>query len=298
MKLPGKPSLKAIFLPFLGVLLCIGGWALISGRSVTKTTTKDDGWGDMITVTETKRVGLSADLPAPSETWTASKPYIVEPFAKRGELDQGILRFTWLSLKLVVQGYLLALLIGTPIGFLLGLSRNFTLAFDPIIQILRPVSPLAWLPLGMVMFSGLKIADASGRTAFGTSDAAALFTIAICAMWPTVLNTAVGVRAVPQDYLNVAKVLKLSRFKTLTKILIPSALPYMFTGFRLSLGIAWLVIVAVEMLIGKPGIGGFLWQQYNANSFAHIILSIITIGLIGFFLDRLMSLAESRFRTA
>ncbi len=298
MKLPGKLSLNAIFLPFLGVLLCIGGWALISGKSVTKTTTKDDGWGDMITVTETKRVGLSADLPAPSETWVASKPYIVEPFAKRGELDQGILRFTWLSLKLVVQGYLLALLIGTPIGFLLGLSRNFTLAFDPIIQILRPVSPLAWLPLGMVMFSGLKIADASGRTAFGTSDAAALFTIAICAMWPTVLNTAVGVRAVPQDYLNVAKVLKLSRFKTLTKILIPSSLPYMFTGFRLSLGIAWLVIVAVEMLIGKPGIGGFLWQQYNANSFAHIILSIITIGLIGFILDRLMSLAESRFRTA
>lgn len=298
MKAPGKPNLKAFFLPLLGILLCISGWALISGRSVTTKITKDDGWGDMITVTETKRVGLSADLPAPSETWTASKPYIVQPFAKRGELDQGILRFSWLSLKLVLQGYLLALLIGTPIGFLLGLSRNFTLAFDPIIQILRPVSPLAWLPLGMVMFSGLKIADASGRTAFGTSDAAALFTIAICAMWPTVLNTAVGVRAVPQDYLNVAKVLKLSRFKTLTKILVPSALPYMFTGFRLSLGIAWLVIVAVEMLIGKPGIGGFLWQQYNANSFAHIILSIITIGLIGFFLDRLMSLAESRFRTA
>jgi nitrate/nitrite transport system permease protein len=298
MKLLGNFRLHAIFLPFVGVLLCIIGWALVSGKSVSKTITKVDDWGDTVTITETKRIGLSADLPAPSETWIASKPYIVEPFAKRGELDQGILRFTWLSLKLVVQGYLLALLIGTPIGFLLGISKNFTLAFDPIIQILRPVSPLAWLPLGMVMFSGLKIADSTGRTAFGTSDAAALFTIAICAMWPTVLNTAVGVRAVPQDYLNVAKVLKLSRIKTLTKILIPSALPYMFTGFRLSLGIAWLVIVAVEMLIGKPGIGGFLWQQYNANSFAHIILSIITIGLIGFFLDRLMSLAESRFRTA
>lgn len=126
---------------------------------------------------------------------------------------------------------------------MLGLSKNFTKAFDPIIQILRPVSPLAWLPLGMVLFSGLRIADASGRVTFGTSDAAALFTIAICAMWPTVLNTAVGVRAVPQDYLNVAKVLKLSRTKTLFKILFPSALPYMFTGFRLSLGIAWLVIV-------------------------------------------------------
>lgn len=150
----------------------------------------------------------------------------------------------------------------------------------------------------MVLFSGLKVLDANGRVSFGTSDAAALFTIAICAMWPTVLNTAVGVRAVPQDYLNVAKVLKLSKFKTLIKILIPSSLPYMFTGFRLSLGIAWLVIVAVEMLIGKPGVGGFLWQQYNANSFAHIILSILTIGLIGFILDRAMSIIEARFRTA
>jgi nitrate/nitrite transport system permease protein len=178
------------------------------------------------------------------------------------------------------------------------LSKNFTKAFDPIIQILRPVSPLAWLPLGMVLFSGLSIADANGRVTFGTSDAAALFTIAICAMWPTVLNTAVGVRAVPQDYLNVAKVLKLSKMKTLFKVLIPSALPYMFTGFRLSLGIAWLVIVAVEMLIGKPGVGGFLWQQYNANSYAHIILSILTIGVIGYVLDRLMSVVEGRFRTA
>lgn len=291
-----KPDL--ILLPALGALLCLGAWALISGKSITKTTTKDDGWGEMITVTETTREGISKNLPSPSETWTASKPYIVEPVAKRGELDQGILRFAWLSLKLVAQGYLIALLVGTPIGFLLGLSKKFTLAFDPIIQILRPVSPLAWLPLGMVLFMGLRVEDADGRVAFGTSDAAALFTIAICAMWPTVLNTAVGVRAVPQDYLNVAKVLKLSRTKTLFKILIPSSLPYMFTGFRLSLGIAWLVIVAVEMLIGKPGIGGFLWQQYNANSYSHIILSILTIGGIGYILDRLMSVVEKRFKTA
>jgi nitrate/nitrite transport system permease protein len=287
-----------VLLPLLGILLCLGAWAMISGRSITNTTTKDDGWGDMITVTETKREGISKNLPSPSETWTASKPYIVEPVAKRGELDQGILRFAWLSLKLVAQGYLIALVVGTPIGFLLGLSKKFTLAFDPIIQILRPVSPLAWLPLGMILFMGLRVEGADGRVAFGTSDAAALFTIAICAMWPTVLNTAVGVRAVPQDYLNVAKVLKLSRTKTLFKILIPSSLPYMFTGFRLSLGIAWLVIVAVEMLIGKPGIGGFLWQQYNANSYSHIILSILTIGCIGYILDRLMSVVEKRFKTA
>lgn len=289
-----KLKLDSFLLPILGLLLCLGGWSLIAGKA-TSTTSVDD-WGDK--VTKITRTGLSKNLPSPSETWIASKPYIVEPFAKRGELDQGIARFAWLSLKLVAQGYFIALLIGTPIGFLLGLSKRFTKAFDPIIQILRPVSPLAWLPLGMVIFSGLSIVDANGRTTFGTSDAAALFTIAICAMWPTVLNTAVGVRAVPQDYLNVAKVLKLSKMKTLVKILIPSALPYMFTGFRLSLGIAWLVIVAVEMLIGKPGVGGFLWQQYNANSYAHIILSILTIGVIGFVLDRAMSAIESRFRSA
>lgn len=289
-----KSKLETLILPAIAIAVCILIWAVLAGKS-TSTTFVDD-WGD--TVTKTERQGISADLPSPVETWQASKPYLAEPFAKRGELDQGILAFAWLSLKLVAQGYLLALIVGTPVGFFLGLSEKFTKAFDPIVQILRPVSPLAWLPLGMVIFSGLRVMDASGRTTFGTSDAASLFTIAICAMWPTVLNTAVGVRAVPQDYLNVAKVLKLSRTKTLFKILIPSALPYMFTGFRLSLGIAWLVIVAVEMLIGKPGIGGFLWQQYNANSFAHIILSILTIGVIGFALDRAMSLVESRFRTA
>jgi len=229
------------------------------------------------------------ELPSPARTWTASKDYILKPFEKRGEMDQGILRFTWYSLILVAKGYAIALIIGTPIGFCLGLSRTFTRIFDPIIQILRPVSPLAWLPLGLVLFLG------AGRKA---SELGALFTIAICSMWPTVLNTAVGVRAIPLDYLNVARVLKLSRSKTLFKVLIPAALPYMFTGFRLSLGIAWLVIVAAEMLTGRPGVGGFLWQEYNALIYEHIILCIITIGLVGFVLDRLMSAVERKFKTA
>jgi nitrate/nitrite transport system permease protein len=224
------------------------------------------------------------DLPSPVRTWEVSKPYIVEPFAKRGELDQGILRFTWYSLVLVAKGYALALLIGTPLGFLLGLSTLARKAFDPIIQILRPVSPLAWLPLGLVLFQN--------------SKPAALFTIAICAMWPTVLNTAMGVRAIPQDYLNVARVLRLSPTKRFFKVLVPATLPYMFTGFRLSLGIAWLVIVAVEMLTGAPGVGGFLWQEYNSLIYEHIILCILTIGLVGFGLDRIMSVIETRLRGA
>jgi nitrate/nitrite transport system permease protein len=231
---------------------------------------------------------VAKNLPSPVKTWEASKLYILEPFAKRGEMDQGILRFTWYSLVLVAKGYALAIIIGTPIGFCLGLSPLFAKTFDPIIQVLRPVSPLAWLPLGLVLFLD------TGKDA-GTFGA--LFTIAICSMWPTVLNTAVGVRAVPQDYLNVGRVLKLSRWKTLTKILIPATLPYMFTGFRLSLGIAWLVIVAAEMLTGQPGVGGFLWQEYNSLVYEHIILSILTIGFVGFVLDRLMSLLERRFKT-
>lgn len=257
-------KLDAIILPLLGFALILAVW-----------------WGSSAT--------WANNLPSPLKTWEASRDYVLSPFAKRGEMDQGILRFTWYSLVLVAQGYALAIVIGTPIGFMLGLSKTFTKIFDPIIQVLRPVSPLAWLPLGLVLFLN------TGKEA-GTFGA--LFTIAICSMWPTVLNTAVGVRAVPQDYLNVGRVLKLSRWKTLTKILIPSTLPYMFTGFRLSLGIAWLVIVAAEMLTGRPGVGGFLWQEYNALIYEHIILSIITIGLVGFVLDRLMSLLEARFRTA
>ena len=287
-------KLDSLLLPCIGIAAFLLLWLVIAGHVTVKKSVDD--FGDP--VVKTTRTGISADLPTPGETWKASKIYITQPFAKRGELDQGILAFTKLSIILVAKGYFLALLIGTPLGFCLGLSKTFSKMMDPIIQVLRPVSPLAWFPLGVVLFSSVKFADAGGKIAFGPTDAAALFTLAICAMWPTVVNTAVGVRAVPQDYLNVAKVLKLSRGKTLFKVLLPATLPYMFTGFRLSLGIAWLVIVAVEMLTGRPGVGGFLWQEYNANHYSQIILSILAIGIIGLLLDRLMSLVESRFKTA
>jgi nitrate/nitrite transport system permease protein len=197
-------------------------------------------------------------------------------------MNQGIARFALLSLVRVAKGLLVAIVAGTLLGYLLGLSVSFYQAFDPVIQVLRPISPLAWLPLGLVIFR--------------QSEPAAVFTIAICAMWPTVINTAVGVRSIPQDYLNVGRVLRLSRAKMLRKVIIPATLPYIFTGWRLSLGIAWLVIVASEMLTGAPGIGGFLWQEYNSLVYSHILLSIITIGLIGFLLDRLMGVVERRFR--
>jgi nitrate/nitrite transport system permease protein len=285
---------EGLVLPLLGVLAIIGIWAMISGRSVT--TQSVDDFGDPVSVT--KREGISPDLPSPSETWEASKPYVVKPLEKRGELDQGVLAFTFLSLGLVLKGYAIALAVGTPLGFALGLSKRFSQMLDHIVQVLRPVSPLAWYPLGLVLFSSIKMFDGDGKVFFGPSDAAALFTIAVCAMWPTVINTAVGVRAVPQDYLNVAKVLRLSKLKTLWKVLIPATLPSMFTGFRLSLGMAWLVIVAVEMLTGRPRVGGFLFQQYNAGRNAHIILCILIIGVVGLIIDRFMTAAENRMRTA
>ncbi|MCC6406934.1 MAG: nitrate ABC transporter permease [Planctomycetes bacterium] len=252
-------KLNSILLPILGL---IGGVVL---------------WELVCRIFDTR-------LPGPLQTWEASKLYVLEPLTKRGEMDQGILLFAWQSLKLVFQGYALALAIAIPLGFALGLSKAFQTTIDPLIQLLRPVSPLAWLPLGLVLL------DRSGP--------AALFTIALCSMWPTVLNIAAGVRAVPQDYLNVARVLRLSPVTTFFKVLVPATVPYMFTGFRVSLGIAWLAIVAAEMLTGAAGLGGFLWQEYNALVYEHIILCIIAIGAIGFVLDRAMMVLESRFRVS
>ena len=254
-----RPDWQGLFLPLLGVATLLAVWTFLSLR-------------------------VASDLPHPLKTWEESKLYVLNPFFKEGELNQGMGRLAFYSLVRVAKGFSLAMAIGTPLGFVLGLSRGFARAYDPIIQVLRPISPLAWLPLGLIIFQ--------------KTEPAAIFTIALCAMWPTVLNTALGVRSINPEYLNVGRVLRLSRTKMLTKIILPATLPYVFTGYRLSLGIAWLVIVASEMLTGAPGVGGFLWQEYNALVYSHIILAILTIGIIGFLLDRAMGAVELRFRSA
>lgn len=260
-----KTILTRTSLALLGFAVLLGLWTIASGT-------------------------FAPDLPSPAQTWfeLERKPdaghYITQPFADRGGPDKGLLLLTLLSLGTVMKGYALALLVATPIGLLLGRSKFFAQVFDPVFQVLRPVSPLAWYPLGAVLFA---------KAGTQVNELGAMFTIAVCAMWPTVLNTAAGVRAVPQDYLNVARVLRLSPLKTLFRVLIPAALPQMFTGFRLSLGIAWLVIVAVEMLTGREGIGAFLWHQgYNSLLYSPIIVSILMIGMVGFILDRIMILIE------
>ena len=254
-----KKHIVNTLLSFVGIVLVLGLWSFISAN-------------------------VAPDLPSPVRTWEESRLYVLQPWEKRGEMDQGIGLMTAYSLFRVAKGFALALLIGTPLGFLLGSSPLFFRMFDPTIQILRPISPLAWLPLGLILFR--------------QSEPAALFTIALCSMWPTVVNTMQGVRAIPQDYHNVAKVLRLSPWRKFTKIMLPATLPYMFSGYRLSLGIAWLVIVAAEMLTGTPGVGGFLWQEYNSLIYSHILLCILTIGIVGFILDRMMGFAEARLRAA
>src|SRR2546427_6924406 len=181
----------AFMLPLLGVGVVLLIWTIISQT-------------------------VAPDLPSPLKTWSESQTYILRPFFKDGEMNQGIARFAALSLFRVCKGFSLAIAVGIPLGFVLGLSASFHRAFDPVIQVLRPISPLAWLPLGLVIFR--------------QSEPAALFTIAICAMWPTVINTAVGVRSIPPDCLNVGRVLKLPRMKMLRKVIIPATLPYIFTG--------------------------------------------------------------------
>lgn len=252
-----RAKLWSVLYPLLGLVVALLAWELFC-RSV------------------------ETDLPGPLQTWEKSKLYVLEPLTKRGEMDQGILLLAWNSLGLLLQGYGLALIVGIPLGFAVGMSTRFRLLTDPLIQILRPVSPLAWLPLGLVLLE--------------RSRPAALFTIALCSMWPTVLNLATGVRAVPQEYLQVARVLRLSRWSTFFRVLFPATLPYMFTGLRVSLGIAWLTIVAAEMLTGSGGLGGFLWQEYNSLVFEHIIMCILAIGAIGFLLDRVMMWLEQRVK--
>jgi nitrate/nitrite transport system permease protein len=257
--MPKSTRLRSAAYQLLGVLLAVCAWQLYCTLADTQ-------------------------LPGPARTWEKSKLYILEPLTRRSEMDQGILLLAWTSVKLLLQGYGLALLVGVPLGFAIGMSQRFRELTDPLVQILRPVSPLAWLPLGLVLLE--------------RSRPAALLTIALCAMWPTVLNIAAGVKSVPQEYLNIAKVLRLSRTTAFLRVLVPATMPYMFTGFRVSLGIAWLTIVAAEMLTGAGGLGGFLWQEYNSLVFEHIIMCIISIGVIGLALDRLMMLLEARVRAS
>ncbi|WP_312282294.1 nitrate ABC transporter permease [Pseudescherichia sp.] len=221
----------------------------------------------------------SSGFPTPLKTWEAAKIIFAEPFYIAGPNDMGIGWNVLASLKRVALGFGLAALVGIPLGFLIGRFSFIANMLNPVIALLRPVSPLAWLPIGLLLFQ--------------RAEPASAWTIFICSIWPMILNTAEGVMRIPQDYLNVARVLKLSEFTVMRKILFPAVLPHILTGVRLSIGIAWLVIVAAEMLTGGVGIGFWIWNEWNNLNVENIIIAILLIGVVGMLLEQgLMAIAR------
>jgi nitrate/nitrite transport system permease protein len=217
----------------------------------------------------------SAALPAPSKIVADTWELISDPFYDRGGLDKGLFWHLLASLQRVALGYALAAVVGVALGALVGQSVWALRGLDPIFQVLRTVPPLAWLPLALA--------------AFRDGQPSAIFVIFITAVWPIIINTAVGIRNIPQDYRNVAQVLRLNAFEYFTKIMIPSAAPYIFTGLRIGIGLSWLAIVAAEMLIGGVGIGFFIWDAWNSSLISDIIVALVHVGLVGFILDRIVA---------
>lgn len=232
--------------PVFGLALLVGIWALVSLTS-------------------------KGSIPSPADTWTQALEVFSNPFYRNGPNDQGVGWNVLMSLERVALGFGLAAAVGIPAGFMIGRFEFLSRMFNPLISLLRPVSPLAWLPIGLLVFKG--------------ANPAAIWTIFICSIWPMIINTAVGVQRVPSDYMNVARVLNLSEWKILTKILFPAVLPYMLTGVRLAVGTAWLVIVAAEMLTGGVGIGFWVWDEWNNLNVKNIIVAIFVIGIVGLVLE-------------
>ncbi len=222
---------------------------------------------------------LSSDgtgLPAPTTIWQDSRDLILDPFFDRGGVDKGLFWHALTSLQRVAIGFSFSAVVGVALGVLVGSSRFAHRALDPIFQVLRTVPPLAWLPISLA--------------ALHEANPSALFVIFITAIWPIIINTAVGVRNIPQDYVNVGRVLRLSPPEYFVTILLPAATPYIFTGLRIGVGMSWLAIVASEMLLGGVGVGFFIWDQYNSSRISDIVVALVWVGLVGFALDRLVAL--------
>lgn len=247
---------QRIIPPILGFALFIAVWAAVA--QVTK------------------------GIPGPSSTFVAAVKLFSDPFYIAGPNDVGIGWKILNSLSRVGLGFGLAALVGIPAGFLLGRFMFLNRMLSPVIGLLRPVSPLAWLPIGLLVFKA--------------AQPAAIWVIFISSIWPIILNTAAGVSTVPQDYLNVARVLKLSEWKVFTTILFPSVLPHLMTGIRLSIGVAWLVIVAAEMLTGGVGLGFWVWDEWNNLNVEHIIVAIFVVGIIGLALEQGLMMLARRFQ--
>ena len=251
--------------------LIVGVWHIATAGTGT-VVKMDPEYAKLMGVTATQ--GKSA-MPRPAEVGAKIWQHLKDPFYDRGTNDKGIGIQLAYSIGRVALGYLLAVSVAIPVGFLIGMSPLMSRALDPFIQVMKPISPLAWMPLALYTIKD--------------SGISAIFVIFICSLWPMLINTAFGVATVRRDWLNVAKTLEMSPGRTAWRVILPAAAPIILTGMRISIGIAWLVIVAAEMLVGGTGIGYFVWNEWNNLSITNVITAILFIGVIGMLLDQLMA---------
>jgi len=223
---------------------------------------------------------VRTDLPRPAVIGVALAELFARPWYQDGPNDQGILNLLLSSLTRVFSGFAIGAVIAVPLGILMGSVPIFKRILDPIVQLMRPVSPLAWFPIGLTLMS--------------KAEPATVFIIAVTALWPTIINTSFGVSGLPADYKNVARVFNFTPAQYVMRVLLPYALPHIVTGMRISFGIAWMVIVAAEMLSGKSGIGFYAWDAWNAGNLAHVVCAILIIGVTGFLFDQLFNLAQKK----
>lgn len=284
LKLPdGRTTFEALWPPVVGIAIFLGLWALLAPQVKTS---------------------LGA-LPGPSDVWTAFLALMGEHDAARAEAATAVaagglysgpptfIDQIYTSLYTVATGFLLASIVAVPLGLIAGLSKRVNAAINPIVQVMRPVSPLAWLPVVTMVVSASVTGD---DPTFAKSFVISAVVVMLCSMWSTLINTAIGVASIDKDLLNVGRVLRLGWFAKLTKLVLPSAMPYIFTGMRLSLGVGWMVLIAAEMLAQNPGLGKFVWDEFqngSDRSLARIMVAVVVIGLIGVVLDQIMRLLQN-----
>jgi nitrate/nitrite transport system permease protein len=275
-----SPFLNFLIINFNNKCSLWGLWAMI------KTKSQDIAYfaasmAILLAIWQLITLVTKSEIPGPAATWIVFKELMAEPFYDRGPNDKGIGNQLFSSLIRVFTGFGLGSLVAIPVGLLMGSSKIGMKLLNPLVQILKPVSPLAWFPLGLL--------------AFKAAEGATVFIIAITSLWPTLINTAFGVASIPDDHKNVGKAFGFSKWKYITKIMLPFAIPHIMTGLRLSIGIAWMVIVAGEMLSGGVGIGFFVWDSWNGLSLEKILIAILIIGTVGLILDKGFNALQNYF---
>jgi nitrate/nitrite transport system permease protein len=300
-----KEFARLLCIPLLAILIFLGAWSALAPRVQTSLGALPGPgavWEQAVQLHE----GYAADQEKRAEFYARQDARNADLMAQ-GKADMVKVReYTgsptfyaqiWTSIKTVLFGFAIATLFAVPVGILCGLSPTVNLGLTPIIQIFKPVSPLAWLPIVTMVVSA---AYTSQNPAFSKSFLVSAITVTLCSLWPTLINTGLGVASIDKDLLNVSRVLKLSTWTKITKLVLPSALPLIFTGLRLSLGVGWMVLIAAEMLAQNPGLGKFVWDEFqngSSNSLARIMVAVLTIGIIGFLLDRIMFAIQSAVST-